>query len=749
MVSSRNNNVKVIVRTRPTSNFSKDHYIFDAGADSIDLIAPEVVEKKKGGSLSVADNQTEQWHFQVDRLLVNCSQQEVYKHAARDLVRSAFEGINGAVIAYGHTGAGKTYTMVGSTSSYEHRGIIPRVLADLFKEKEERTAMIIDIKLSYLEIYNEALSDLLATANLDIRPGDSITSDLTMYEDLKQGVQVKGLRRVPVEGEEDALAAFYSGESNRSMGETMSNKRSTRSHTILTVYVSSRSKLDSAEKIIYSKIHLVDLAGSERTKVSPKTESRVAPMEVSSINKSCTYLEQVVLALASRNREHVPYRQSKLTYLLKDSLGGNCRSVLIAAIWPEARHFEETASTLRFASRVRCVSNSPGANVDMDPIMLLRKYEKDIKQLQQELGMHDILAGRHTVRYDDYSPEEVEELEKRVVRFLKGEDADFEVESIQQVTEAFKIVRRLYQSISSELLTLKATQEAGPEQAKSGVSEKVETPMPSKEETVGKVGEEVRDGVGFSAGLAGDDGAAAPPRVDAEHIEASGDTRTAGHRKQSAEAAPSRQTAYAEFRKQHGHAYDDRHRALAARAKELRSAIRALASSSNSTIDQIDRMKLELSRFQDLGSEREADDSGNIILDEDEYRILRDLAEAKKGYRSMMVRYGELQEELQHCWKQIAENKRDLLDNFAVWFLKEYGEASFMIGSDNASEKVNECFPTAVRSCMDKQDNLNSPQLDAGEQFDSLEDARARMRHPDAVPFYRATKTRRQRNPRK
>lgn len=142
----------------------------------------------------------------------------------------------------------------------------------------------------------------------------------------------------------------------------------------------------------------------------------------------------------------------------------------------------------------------------------------------------------------------------------------------------------------------------------------------------------------------------------------------------------------------------------------------------------------------------------------------------------MMVRYGELQEELQHCWKQIAENKRDLLDNFAVWFLKvrkvallesayfqEYGEASFMIGSDNASEKVNECFPTAVRSCMDKQDNLNSPQLDAGEQFDSLEDARARMRyvallngilyhiirHPDAVPFYRATKTRRQRNPRK
>ncbi|KAF4683934.1 Kinesin member [Perkinsus olseni] len=668
MVPGKSNNVKVLVRTRPTASFSKDHYIFDTQADSIDLRAPEVAESKKGGSHGV-DNQADQWHFQVDRLLINSSQQDVYKYGARDLVRSAFDGVNASIIAYGHTGAGKTYTMVGSTSSYEHRGIIPRVLADIFKEKQERPAMSIDIRLSYLEIYNEALADLLGPPDVGAVPGDSITNDLTLYEDPTRGVQVKGLRRIPVESEEDALSVFYTGESHRAMGETLSNRRSTRSHAILTVYISSRSKLDSSEKITYSKIHLVDLAGSERTKGVNIPPSESGRKEVSSINRSCTYLEQVVLALASKNRDHVPYRQSKLTYVLKDSLGGNCKSVLIAAIWPEARHFEETASTLRFACRVRCVANTPSVNIDMDSNLLLRKYEKDIKQLQQELEMHDILAGRHRVQYDDYTAEEVEELEKKLLKYLTGEDADFEVESIRQVTEAFKIARRLYQSTSSEAASLREAVGDGWKDTEADIRTDKENSADAPETgRSGGVGDEVKEGMGFSVGLVVGNGA--PPSTTPISDEDSGGTDGVREKSKSPQAAPSRQAAFAAFKQEHGRRYDDRHRDLATRAKEIRAEIRMVAGSVNSAVDEIERMKIELARLQGSGTERETDDSGNIILDEDEYRLLRDLTEAKKRYRSILEKHRGLEEELLQCQREVAENKRDVLDNFAVWFLK-------------------------------------------------------------------------------
>ncbi|KAF4759068.1 Kinesin member [Perkinsus olseni] len=728
MVSARSNNVKVLVRTRPTSSFSKDHYIFDTQADSIDLRAPEVAESKKGGSHGV-DNQADQWHFQVDRLLINSSQQDVYKYAARDLVGSAFDGVNAAIIAYGHTGAGKTYTMVGSTSSYEHRGIIPRVLADIFKEKEERPAMSIDIRLScgrgksvstlrilsaasttrYLEIYNEALADLLGPPDVDVVPGDSITSDLTLYEDPTRGVQIKGLRRVPVESEEDALSVFYTGESHRAM-----------------------------EKITYSKIHLVDLAGSERTKGVTVPPSESGRKEVSSINRSCTYLEQVVLALASKNRDHVPYRQSKLTYILKDSLGGNCKSALIAAIWPEARHFEETASSAGWGARplvgpacdLRSVNQCLDENAQVPFGLRAGKYEKDIKQLQQELEMHDILAGRHRVQYDDYTPEEVEELERKLLKYLTGEDADFEVESIRQVTEAFKIARQLYQSISSEAASLREAAGDGWKDTEADVSAEQENSANAPETGIsGGVGDEVKEGMGFSVGLV--EGNGAPPSTTPISNEEGVGTDGVREQSKSPQATPSRQAAFAAFKQEHGRRYDERHRVL--RCVQIRAEVRTVAGSVNSAVDEIERMKIELARLQGSGAERETDESGNIILDEDEYRLLRDLTEVKKRYRSMLEKHRGLEDELLQCQREVADNKKDVLDNFAVWFLKEYGGAPF----------VDANAPISGR------DNQSNPRLDIGEQFDSLESARVQRAHPDAVPFYRATKANRLRTSRK
>jgi len=166
--------------------------------------------------------------------------------------------------------------------------------------------------------------------------------------------------------------------------------------------------VESSEKVICSKLNIIDLAGSERTK---KTGSEgITLTEANFINKSLSYLEQVVVALSDRGRDYVPYRQSKLTHMLKDSLGGNSKTLMMANIWPEPDHIEETISTLRFATRMMRVSNEATINVKLDPAQLIKRYEREVRDLKQELAMHDTLANRGRITYEPYTPEQQYEM---------------------------------------------------------------------------------------------------------------------------------------------------------------------------------------------------------------------------------------------------------------------------------------------------------------------------------------------------
>ena len=173
------------------------------------------------------------------------------------------------------------------------------------------------------------------------------------------------------------------------------NKMSSRSHAIFTIHIESRSMIESAEKVIHSQLNLVDLAGNERTK---KTGAEgIAMKEAAYINKSLSFLEQVVVSTCDKKRDHVPYRQCKLTNMLKTSIGGNCKTILIANVWPEASHIEETISTLRFATRMNHVTNEPVINEALDQKLLIKKYEKEIRDLKQELALHDSLTQASSV----------------------------------------------------------------------------------------------------------------------------------------------------------------------------------------------------------------------------------------------------------------------------------------------------------------------------------------------------------------
>lgn len=407
-------NVRVIVRARPTASYASNNFQFNEASDSIDIRLPK---DDNGG---VVNNQQESWHFKLDKVMANASQEQVFDSCAGEVVRSVMDGYNGTILAYGQTGAGKTHTMTGGHVGFADRGIVPRSISQIYAEAAARPENNITIRLSYCEIYNELMFDLLTEVGVAEQSGD-----LHIFEDAKGSIHVKGLSCPTAGTEEEALHIFFQGDTNRHVAEHALNKGSTRSHCVFTIHVESRSRVESNEKVIFSKLHLVDLAGSERVK---KTGTDgVTLKEASYINKSLSFLEQVVVALGDKHRDHVPYRQSKLTHMLKDSLGGNCKTTMVANIWPEAKMLEETTSTLRFATRMMRVSNEATVNVHLDPQLLVRKYERQIKELKQELAMHNTLANRSQIQYEEYTPDESRELESKVQRYLEGEIQELEV----------------------------------------------------------------------------------------------------------------------------------------------------------------------------------------------------------------------------------------------------------------------------------------------------------------------------------
>uniref|UniRef100_A0A8C7PWD5 Kinesin-like protein n=1 Tax=Oncorhynchus mykiss TaxID=8022 RepID=A0A8C7PWD5_ONCMY len=421
MIAHPGSEVRVLIRSRPTANFAQEliEYLPDGQTVS--------VHQRKDSRKGVVNNQLSSWSFRLDGVLHDVSQEEVYGRVGRGVVLGALEGYNGTVMCFGQTGAGKTYTMTGATENYKQRGIIPRALQEVFHEVEQRSDHAFSVHLSFLEIYNETLVDLLASVRgcPGVGPGG-----MAVVEEAGGGVSVRGLSLHPVHSEEAALNLLFEGEMNRIIGAHALNKNSSRSHCILTVHIESRSRTLSDAKYVTSKLNLVDLAGSERL---GKTGSEGQVLkEAMYINKSLSFLEQAILALADRRRDHVPFRQTKLTHALKDSLGGNCNTVLVANIYGEASQIEETLSTLRFASRMKCVQMDPVVNEHTDPVLQVRKLEKEIQLLKQELSIHNTLANRMGMSYDTLSETQVAEIQSQVRRYLEG--------SLDEINDQFMLL---------------------------------------------------------------------------------------------------------------------------------------------------------------------------------------------------------------------------------------------------------------------------------------------------------------------
>ncbi|EGZ17624.1 hypothetical protein PHYSODRAFT_501545 [Phytophthora sojae] len=302
------------------------------------------------------------------------SQEQVFNEVCLDIVYSALDGYNGTILAYGQTGSGKTYTITGG-EHYADRGIIPRVLSTIFEEFEKRPNMRYSCYISYLEIYNENVYDLLDRSHTD-RPIEEWTKVLLMDDD-EGDMHFRNLGVFEAVSEEEALNLLFLGNMNRVTSDTPMNQASSRSHSIFSVMIESRP-VDS-DMIVTSKLHLVDLAGSER--VYKRDGTQRMRSEGKHINLSLHHLEQVILSLRSKRNTvsrtyHIPYRNSMLTSVLRGSLGGNCKSVFIATLNPENDFIDESISTCRFMQRCSEVAVDIAVNSEVDTEKRLEAVEK-------------------------------------------------------------------------------------------------------------------------------------------------------------------------------------------------------------------------------------------------------------------------------------------------------------------------------------------------------------------------------------
>ncbi|KAM8939423.1 centromere-associated protein E [Pelodytes ibericus] len=302
---------------------------------------------------------------------------QVYQETAVPIIRSVLQGYNGTIFAYGQTSSGKTYTMMGTTNSL---GIIPQAVQEVFKIIREIPNREFLLRVSYMEIYNETVTDLLCD--------DRKKKPLEVREDINRTVYVADLTEELVMIPEHVMQWIKKGEKNRHYGETKMNEHSSRSHTIFRMIIESRERNDPGNSescegaVMVSHLNLVDLAGSERA--SQTGAEGVRLKEGCNINRSLFILGQVIKKLSDGQAGgFINYRDSKLTRILQNSLGGNARTLIICTVTPVS--FDETLSTLQFASTAKHVRNTPHVNEVLDDQALLKRYRKEIMDLKKQL----------------------------------------------------------------------------------------------------------------------------------------------------------------------------------------------------------------------------------------------------------------------------------------------------------------------------------------------------------------------------
>ena len=419
MLKDKSESVKVVVRCRPLGGKEMEEQRecivnVDMNNCSIEVDNPQNIKEKK----TFTFDHTYDWR---------ATQELIFNQAALPILESIMEGYNGTIFAYGQTGTGKTYTMEGNDNETD-KGIIPRSIDWIFNNIKNYPAQQFLVRVSFVEIYNEEVRDLLSKVKrqkLNVREKDKV-------------FYVENVTIIQSENSKMTLDIMKAGRVNRATGATKMNPGSSRSHSIFSITVES-STTDEAGEAHYKvgKLNLVDLAGSERQSKTESTGERF--VEATKINLSLTCLGSVINKLVSGKQQYIPYRDSKLTMLLQDSLGGNTKTVMIANVGPADYNYDETLNTLWYASRAKKIKNKPRINEDPKDA-LLRQYQEEIELMKKKLlamGKGDLVmkisgstGGKNIVNEEKQIQKALEDMENERKQFREQSEA-----AINQIKE--------------------------------------------------------------------------------------------------------------------------------------------------------------------------------------------------------------------------------------------------------------------------------------------------------------------------
>ena len=420
MLKDKSESVKVVVRCRPLGSKEMEEQRecivnVDMNACFIQVYNPQNIKEIK----SFTFDHTYDWR---------ATQQLIFNQTALPILESIMEGYNGTIFAYGQTGTGKTYTMEGNDNETD-KGIIPRSIDWIFNNIKNYPAQQFLVRVSFVEIYNEEVRDLLSKVKrqkLNVREKDKV-------------FYVENVTVIQAENSKMTLDIMKAGRVNRATGATKMNPGSSRSHSIFSITVES-STMDEAGEAHYKvgKLNLVDLAGSERQSKTESTGERF--IEATKINLSLTCLGSVINKLVSGKQQYIPYRDSKLTMLLQDSLGGNTKTVMIANVGPADYNYDETLNTLWYASRAKKIKNKPRINEDPKDA-LLRQYQEEIELMKKKLlamGKGDLVmkisgntgGGKNIINEEKQIQKALEDMENERKQFKEQSEA-----AINQIKE--------------------------------------------------------------------------------------------------------------------------------------------------------------------------------------------------------------------------------------------------------------------------------------------------------------------------
>ncbi|KAF6099652.1 kinesin family member 9 [Phyllostomus discolor] len=689
--------VHAFVRVKPTDDFAHEMIRYGDDNKTIDI------HFKKDTRRGVVNNQQTDWSFRLDGVLHDASQDLVYETVAKDVVSQALDGYNGTIMCYGQTGAGKTYTMTGATENYQHRGILPRALQQVFRMIEERPTHAVTVRVSYLEIYNESLFDLLSTLPY---VGPSVTP-VTIVEN-PQGVFIKGLSVHLTNQEEDAFSLLFEGETNRIIASHTMNKNSSRSHCIFTIYVEAHSRTLSEEKYVTSKINLVDLAGSERL-----GKSGLSSLRFASRMKLVT-TEPVVNE--KYDAERMVKNLEKELALLKQEL---------------AIHDS--------------LANRSLVNYDALDEIQIAEINSQVR------------------RYLEGTLDEIDIINLRQIREVFNQ---FRVVLSQQEQEVESSLRRKYTLIDkNDFAAISAVQKAGlidadghlvgepdgqgfgvgvaPFSAKSGKKAK------SKKTLKEQLGSAARkDGAGSPVSSKDVDISTSKTQLTASSKDGdvkdmlSRDRETSNFETLPSESPkeeqrpprpstpPSKPVAFEDFKNERGSEINRIFKENKSILNERRKRASEITQRINAIKQEIDVTKAALDFQKSLREKQgEYENKGLIIIDEEEFLLILKLKDLKKQYRSEYQDLRDLRAEIQYCEHLVDQCRHRLLTEFDIW----YNESFFIPEDVQAALKPG----SSIRPGMVPVNRIVSLGEDDQDKFSQLQQMML-PDGPDSISFYNA-----------